>query len=174
MRSSKFGGIYDDAASIGKTFAYLKGGLFIFIAVVLISFGVYQGSKPNVYSEKIQFIVKTVSKQFTGTINGIPKYDYNLTGNTKGCPYTLTVNSYPNYVQPGQVLEDIYMRPECNGSDAVRSPVNNSTIRNWLVIIGIVIIIFAVGNMFVVSKFKGVAAAQGAENIFGLFNRFTR
>ena len=169
MRKNKFGGIYDDAASIGKVFAYLRGGFFIFIAIVLISIGIYFGSKPNVYSENIQFIVKTVSKQFTGTINGIPKYDYNLTGNTRGCPYTLTVNSYPNSVQPGQVLEDIYMRPECNGSDAVRSPINNSTIRNWCIIIGIIIIIFAAGNMFVVSKFKGIAAVQGANNIFSLF-----
>lgn len=174
MRSSKFGGIYDDAASIGKTFAYLKGGFFIFIAVILILIGIFQGSKPNVYTENIPFTVKTVSKQFTGTINGTPKHDYNLSGNMKGCPYTITVNSYPNNVEPGQVLTDLYMRPDCNGSEAVKSPINNSTIRNWLVIIGIVIIIFAAGNMFVVSKYKGVAAVQGAENIFGLFNRFTR
>ena len=69
MRSNKFGGIYDDAASIGKTFAYLKGGFFIFIAVILILIGIFQGSKPNVYSKNIQFIVKTVSKQFTGTFS---------------------------------------------------------------------------------------------------------
>jgi hypothetical protein len=36
MRRQRFGGIYEDAADLGKGMAYLKGGVALIISIILI------------------------------------------------------------------------------------------------------------------------------------------
>jgi hypothetical protein len=87
----------------------------------------------------------------------------------EGCPYSITVNSYPNSVSPGQVITDLYMRPGCNGSDAIRTPVNNSTLGNWCIGIGIFVIIGSIVYIYFMSRFKGLAAVSAANDVYRMF-----
>jgi hypothetical protein len=169
MRRQRFGGLYEDAADIGVAFAYLRAIVAIIISIILIIIGVYQRSRPDIYTSNIKFTVKTVAQQYAGVINGKPKIDYNLTGIAEGCPYPITVNSYPNKVSPGQVINDLYMRPKCNGSDAIRTPVSNSTSGNWLIGIGIFIIIGSIVYVYFMSRYKGLAAVSAANDVYRIF-----
>jgi len=165
------GGAYSGAADVGVGFAYFKGVIAVIVAVVLIIFGFVQSGVPDVYTEKVKFKVETVTQiQIGNNSDNTPIYNYTLTGKVDKCNNdVITVNSYPYNVNKGQLLTDIYMRPNCVGPDGVQTPISNKTMSRWMLGIGFAIIIFTVINIYFVRKFKGVAAVQGVGNIMGLF-----
>ena len=165
------GGAYSGAADIGKGFAYFNGVIFVIIAILLIIFGFIQGGQPDIYTNQVNFTVTEITSNKIGSdSNKKPIYDYTLVGTVDGCGADLVnVHSYPDKVNIGQKLTNIYMRPNCVGPEGVKNPVSNKTTSRWMIGIGFALILFTIINIYFVNKFKGVAALQGVGNIFSLF-----
>ena len=169
---SAAGGAYSGAADIGRGFAYFKLVIGAIISICLIIFGIKSFFTPDIWTQNVDFIVSSVKPHVTkDSSTGGQTIDYKLTGLVSSCKKMVTVNTYTNIVDVGQRLSDIYMRANCEGTDAVQSPMLNKTLGYWCIGIGIAIILFLAINMYFVNKFKGVAAVQGAGNIFSLFRR---
>jgi hypothetical protein len=164
------GGAYSGAADIGKGFAYLYAVIFIIISIALLIYGISIRNQPDVFTENVQFTVTSVTKTQIGNNNGTAVYDYYLTGTVPTCG-DVTVTSYPYPVSAGQILKDIYMKPNCGSVEGVRNPISNKTMSNGVIGVAFILILFSLINVFFVSKFKGVAAVQGAGNILSLFRR---
>lgn len=153
MRRQKFGNTYFTGGLSRYAQHYLQTIVATLVAICLILVGLYQINSPNTHTQNVKFTVSNVHSRQTYRPDGSITYNSTVVGNVDGCNGPITINSYPYNVRIGQVLTDIYMRPECKGTDAVQSPLDNTTSGGICIGIGIIILIFSVPRYFNLSRF---------------------
>jgi hypothetical protein len=127
---------------------YFQNIIATLVAVVLIFFGIYQIKTPNTHTRNVKFTVTNVHSRQTYNQDGTISYNSTVIGNVDGCDGPKTINSYPYYVRIGDVLTNVYMRPDCKGNDVLQSPLDNKVSGGICIFIGIIVLLFSTKNMF--------------------------
>lgn len=189
-RKSKFGdlnstaeNVYSGTATFGKDYAWVVAIFCFIIAIPMLMFGISCLIKPPKYPVQVSFVVTAVTP-VTVTIPGsqamqnqpaIPastSTSYTLQGTINTCGNNIiTLKNYPNNIAIGQTIT-AYTKPNCADNEASEST-DNMSIIGWILIgVSLVIILINVVKLYFVSKYKGIAAAQGAIGGFNLAKNF--
>jgi hypothetical protein len=172
--------VYSGTADFGKMYAKIVSAFSFIIAIVLFVTGIYFIRRPPTFPVAVKFTISTVTPTTVTNFN----YDkngkstpytstvYNLLGTVPSCgTNVITLNNYTNYVTSGQTIT-AYMHPDCDKFIASQDSDSTEVIGWVLVAIAIGIVIFTILRLFLVGRFKGIAALQGVAGGGKLFKAF--
>jgi len=177
--NSIFSNVYSGTADFGKTYAYIISAFAFVISVIAIIIGILLIKRKPVYTTKVEFIVTKVvagteterTPQGEGTVERT-KTIYNLEGTVPMCGQRIfTLESYPTYVDVGQSIT-AWIKQACSSNEAHVSSDETRGIGWGIIIIAIIAIIFNILRLFLVRKYKGVAAVQGVSGASNLYKMF--
>jgi uncharacterized membrane protein len=184
MKRSSFGeksilsDVYSQAADFGKGYTYVVAAFFFVICIIAILGGIALINR-KARNIKVDFKITTVTPitktelvpqgntniQQTRTV-------YNLTGTVKECPgKTLTLLEYGSFVVAGQSIE-AWVDPSCNTNEVFASSDDTQGLGWIIIIVAIIGIIINVVRLFLVRRYKGIAALSGASGAANLFKVF--
>ena len=157
---------YEGSAEFGKVTTYIMSAFFIFISVLLVYFGIKLWVKPNKYSKETVLVVT----DYTSSGSSGMGYYYNVKGKTKECgDKSVNVIDYsPSTPVVGSSIK-VYMDPKSDCGDVSLVKFNNGLVGKIMVGIGLILLIFIIINLYLVRRFKGYAALQGASTGSRLF-----
>jgi len=170
--------VYSQAADFGKGYTYVITAFFFVICVIAIIGGIVLINR-KARNIKVDFKITNVSPitktelvpqgntniQQTRTV-------YNLTGTVKECPdKNLTLLEYGSFVVVGQSIE-AWVDPSCNTNEVFASSDDTHALGWIIIIVAIIGIIINVVRLFLVRRYKGIAALSGASGAANLFKVF--
>lgn len=169
--NSNLNAAYTGAATFGRDYTFFVSVFTLIICVIAIIAGIYLINRKPVFTIKTNFTVSTVNEidsVYTDQNSTYKSTSYNLTGTIASCGNSVfTLSDYPYKIEPGKTIS-VYIR-DCNSNEAhYRS--DDTKGAGWIVIgISIVAIIFTLVRLFLVKKYKGIAAIQGVSGVSNLF-----
>jgi len=160
-----FGGnVYEGSAEFGKVVTYIASAIFIVIAILLVYYGIKTWRKPNKYPKATTLTATGYEGGDSGTTL------YRVKGKTKECGDKIVnvIEYYPNKPEIGMTAK-VYMDPKSECGDVTIIPPINGIVGKIMTGIGLLLIFFIVVNLYLVRRFKGYAALQGASTGSRLF-----
>lgn len=173
LQKSHFGeDYYSDAAAVGTSMGYIKTFVGCLIGIICIFFGYKMKNTTNVYTQQVSLTITDSTANKSTDPNGKQSTFYTITGTAAECgKNTITVYNYPSSLSIGTVIT-AFIRPNCNGGqDAITSVPNNSKNGTIIIIVGVVIIALALLNLYMVRKYKALAAVEGVGDMLGMITQ---
>ena len=162
-----FGGnVYEGSAEFGKVVTYIASAVFIIIAILLVYYGIKMWRTPNKYSKETVLIITEYTSSGSSGEAGF----YSVKGKTKECGDKIinVIEYFPLKPEIGSTSK-VYMDPKTECGDVSLIRPMNGTIGKIMTGIGLLLIFFIIINLYLIRRFKGYAALQGASTGSRLF-----
>jgi hypothetical protein len=154
------GNVYEGSAELGKVVTYFASVIFFIIGILLVYYGIKFWRTPNKYTKSTVLIVTDYTSSGSSGQAGF----YSVKGKTKECgDKNVNIINYVTTSAPtiGSTI-NVYMDPNTECGDVSLTLSINGIAGKIMVSIGIILILFIVVNLYLVRRFKGYAALQGA------------
>lgn len=167
--------LYDDASSLGRFWSYIIFGFIIFIAVIMLFAGISKSMSNSVYTENVLATVNNTNcspvkspPSSSSTESHIINYKCNV-----GVKYEVDGKSYEipsvivqdqNIINQGQKIP-LYYNPKNPNDVSTISRSQEKQSGAGLILASIIMIAFASLFLWMVHKFKFLAAVQGGSFI---------
>jgi hypothetical protein len=172
--NSATAGLYSGAADFGKDYAVITGAFTFVICVIAFFVGIYLITRKPVYTTKTSFLIKSVTPQTITKYNVNTQLNtlvttYDLTGTVASCNNEVfTLPGYPTNVAVGTSIT-VFIK-DCTSREAHYQSDDTKMVGWGVVGISIGVILFTLFKIFLVKKYKGLAALQGAAGAKRIFS----
>ena len=170
--------VYSQAADFGKGYTYVITAFFFVICVIAIIGGIVLINR-KARNIKVDFKIRNVSPITKTEL--VPQGDtyiqqtrtvYKLTGTIAKCPGKIyTLLEYESFVVAGQIIE-AWVDPSCSTNEVFASSDDTQGLGWIIIIVAIIGIIINAVRLFLVRKYKGIAALSGATAATNMFKYY--